>query len=367
MRRLLLWCVMGWSLCSGTAWAQIKIGQTAGFSGAVAATVKEATEGAKMYFEAINAKGGVGGQQLELISLDDKFDPKLSAQNAKLLIDQGVICIFLNRGTPQTQSIMPLLTEHKIPLLAPSTGAMVLHEPVHPWLFNVRTTYQREAERVITHLGVIGVERIALVTVDDSFGEDAAIGALRGLKGLKKEPVAHVRYNRTKPDFGPIMPKVTAADPQSVLFVGSGTAIVDGMKALRAAGSRAQMITLSNNASAGFIKELGDLARGTVISQVFPYERSIATLVVKEAQELAKARQIEVTPIMIEGYVAAKVLVEGLRRAGPNPTRAGLRKALESFNKVDLGGMELTYGPNDHTGLDYVDLAIIGPNGKFVR
>src|SRR5687768_13713064 len=142
--------------------AQIKIGQTAGFSGAVAASVKEATEGAKLYFDAVNARGGVGGQSIELISLDDKFDPKIAMANAKQLIDGGVICIFLNRGTPHTQGIMPLLTEHRTPLIGPSTGAMVLHQPVHPWLFNVRATYQREAERAISHLSLIGVDRIAI-------------------------------------------------------------------------------------------------------------------------------------------------------------------------------------------------------------
>jgi len=366
MKKLAALCVL-WASLHGVAWAQIRVGQTAGFTGAVAATVKEATEGAQIYFDAINAKGGVNGQPIQLVSLDDKFDPKLALENAKALVDQGVICLFLNRGTPQTQAIMPLLTEARIPLLAPSTGAMVLHDPVHPWLFNVRTTYQREAERVIAHLGVIGTSRIGIVQVDDSFGADAVLGALRGLKALNKQPVALEKYDRAKPDFTQIIPKVVATDPQTVLFIGSGTAVVNGMKALRAAGSRAQMITMSNNASAGFIKELGDMAHGTVISQVFPYERSIATLVVKEAAELAKARNVELTPIMIEGFVAAKVLVEGLRRAGPNPTRAGLRKALESFNRVDLGGMELSYSPTDHTGLDYVDLAIIGPNGKFMR
>src|SRR4051812_4155900 len=91
----LLWMTLG---ATAPAWAQIKIGQTAGFSGAVAASVKEATDGAKLYFDAVNGRGGVNGQQIELVSLDDKFDPKLAVTNAKQLIDSGVVCIFLNRG-----------------------------------------------------------------------------------------------------------------------------------------------------------------------------------------------------------------------------------------------------------------------------
>ncbi len=361
------WCVVGASLVSATAWAQIKVGQTAGFTGAVAASVKEATEGAKLYFDAINARGGVGGAQIELVSLDDKFDPKLTVANAKQLIDAGVVCLFLNRGTPHTQAIMPLLAENKVPLIGPSTGAMVLHSPVHPWLFNVRATYQREAERVVSHLSLISIDRIALVQVDDTFGADAAVGVLKGMKTVNKELVAYEKYDRAKPNFEPIMPKIIAKEPQAVLFIGSGTAIVEGMKALRATGSRAQMVTLSNNASAGFVKDLGPLAHGVVVSQVFPYERSIASPVVKEAMEMAKAKNLELTPTMLEGFVSAKVVVEGLRRAGPAPTRDKLRRALETFNRVDIGGLEVSYTAADHTGLDYADLSIVGPDGKFRR
>ncbi|MEP7295938.1 MAG: ABC transporter substrate-binding protein [Burkholderiales bacterium] len=362
-----LWTALLLAGLSGFASAQIRIGQTAGFSGAVASSVKEATDGAKLYFDSVNARGGVNGQKLELISLDDKFDPKLAVENAKKLIDQGVICLFLNRGTPHTQAIMPLLTEAKIPLVGPSTGAMVLHEPVHPWVFNVRAAYQREAERMIAHLNLVSVTRIAVVQVDDTFGADAAVGILKGLKYAKLEPVAFEKYDRTKPDFAPIMPKVIKADPQAVVFIGSGTAIVDGMKALRAAGSRAQMVTLSNNASAGFVKSLGDLAHGTVVGQVLPSERSLGTPIVKEATDLAKAKGLELTPASLEGFAAAKVLVEGLRRAGREPTRVSLKNALETLNKYNLGGLELSYSPTDHTGLDYADLSIIGPDGKFRR
>jgi branched-chain amino acid transport system substrate-binding protein len=278
-----------------------------------------------------------------------------------------VVALFLNRGTPHTQAIMPLLTENKVPLIGPSTGAMVLHSPVHPWLFNVRATYQREAERAIAHLSLIGIDRIAVVQVDDTFGADAAAGVLKGMKAVNKDLVAHEKYDRAKPNFAPIMPKVIAKEPQAVMFIGSGTAIVDGMKALRATGSRAQMVTLSNNASAGFVKDLGPLAHGVVVSQVFPYERSIASPLVKEAMEMAKAKDMELTPIMLEGFTSAKVLVEGLRRAGPAPTRDRLRRALETFSRVDIGGLEVSYTAGDHTGLDYADLSIVGPDGKFRR
>jgi ABC-type branched-subunit amino acid transport system substrate-binding protein len=365
--RLLFTALSATALATPLAHADITIGQTAGYTGTVASSVKEASLGAKMYFDIVNAGGGVNGQKITLVSMDDKFDAKLAAANAKTLIDQGVISLFLVRGTPLTQAIMPLLTENKIPLVAPSTGAMVLHKPVHPWLFNVRATYQREAERAIEHLSLIGVERIAIVQVDDSFGADAVLGAQAGLAKVNKAAVAHEKYDRAKPDFGPIIPKVLEKQPQAVLFIGSGTAVVQGMKAVRDAGSKAQLVTLSNNASAGFVKDLGDIAYGVIVSQVFPYERSIAKPIIKEALEAARKADLELTPTVVEGYVSAKVLVEGLKRAGPKPTRESLRKALEGMSHYDVGGIELGYSPTDHTGLEYVDLSIIDRSGKFRR
>ncbi|NDY91166.1 ABC transporter substrate-binding protein [Ideonella livida] len=368
--RLTRLSLLGLALLAGLpAAAQIRIGQTAGFSGAVAAGVKETTDGAKLYLDAVNRAGGVNGQTVELVSLDDKFQPALAAENARQLIDQGVTALFLTRGTPHTQAILPLLAQAKVPLVGPSTGAMALHQPVHPWVFNVRASYQREAERAIRHLSLLGVERVALVQVDDSFGEDAATGAMRGFEAVGRKPVAHEKFNRDKPDLAPVIAKVVKTDAQAVFFIGSGAMVADGMKQLRAAGSKAQGVTLSNNASAGFIKSLGEHARGMVVAQVFPYERSMASLMIKEARDLLKAQggQGELTPAMVEGFAAAKVLVEGLRRAGKSPTREALRAALETFRAVDIGGLEVSFSPTDHSGLDYADLAIVDEGGRFRR
>lgn len=350
------------------AQAQIVIGQTAGFSGPVAAGVKETTEGAKLYFDAINARGGVNGQRIELLSLDDKFEPKLAEANARELITKNkVLALFLNRGTPHTQAIMPLLAEHRIALVAPSTGAMVLHKPVNPYIFNVRSSYQRESERAIRHLSLIGLTRIAVLQVDDSFGADVATGADAGFAATGKKPVIVEKFDRSKPDFSAIAPRIAQAEPQAVLFIGSGQVVADGLEALRAAGSRAQLVTISNNASGGFIKQLGANAHGTIITQVFPYERSMASAIIQEASGLATAKSLSVSPAMMEGFAAAKVMVEGLKRAGAKPTREKLIAALNSIQKFDLGGMELSYSPTDHSGLDFVDLSIIGSDGRFRR
>jgi len=355
-------------MLSPASQAQLKIGQTVGLSGAVAGTVAEARQGAMLCIDDVNARGGVAGERIDLVSMDDQFKPDLAEANARKLIDSGVLALFLTRGTPHNQRILPLLAEAHVPLIGPSTGAMLLHDPVNPWVFNVRSSYQREAQRVIEHFTQIGLRRIAVIQVDDSFGKDAVVGAQRGLTEAKLQAVALQTYNRDKPDFSAVAPAIHEANPQAVLVIGSGTAAIDAIKSLRALKSTAQIATLSNNASSGFVDGLGDLAYGVIVSQVLPSERSMGVPVVKEAITLARAKKIsELSPAMLEGYLSAKVLVEGLRRAGPRPTRERLRQALEGMGNYDLGGLEIGYSPSDHTGLDYADLSIIGPGGKFRR
>ncbi len=364
-RKLLGWALL--ALVGTTAQAQILIGQTAGFSGPVAAGVKETTDGARLYIDSVNARGGLAGQKIELISLDDKFEPKLAAENArKLIVEQQVAALFLTRGTPHNEAIAPLLEQHGVPLIAPSTGAMTLHQPVRKHVFNVRATYQREAEKAISHLATIGMNRIAVVHVDDSFGLDGLAGAQKGLAAARLTPAVLEKFDRSKPDFSKIAPAIAQSGAQAVLMIASGAAVVDGIKALRAAGSGAQVVTLSNNASGGFIKSLGEHARGVIVTQVFP--QSLSYGLVKEAQDLARAKGLaEVSPAMLEGYAAAKVLVEALRRTGDKPTRARIQTALEGLNKFDIGGLEVNFSPQDHTGLDFADLSIITSDGKFRR
>lgn len=372
MKSFIPWAQLGVAaaaLAWGVGHAQIMIGQTVGVTGSAAATVQEAAQGASLYLDHVNAKGGVGGQKVELLTLDDKFDPKLTLDNARTLIEQkGVLGLFMTRGTPHTQGLLPLLEQHGVPLVAPSTGAIALHKPVHKYVFNVRAPYQHEVEKAITHLNTLGVKRIGVVHVDDSFGIDALAGAISGFKANQLEPLFVEKFDRSKPDYTALAPRVAQKQPQAVVFIGTGAAVVDGIKALRSAGVTGQIVTLSNNASGGFIKALGESARGVVVTQVLPSERSLNYPLVKEAMDLARAKNIsELTPAMLEGFVGAKVLVEGIKRAGAKPDRAKLHSGLESIKKLDLGGLELSYSPGDHSGLDFADLAIIGADGKFKR
>ena len=348
--------------------AQIVIGQSADLSGPVAASVKETIMGSQLVIDQVNAQGGINGEQVEVIRLDDGLDAKRSLENTRILIeDKKVLALLLNRGTPNTLAVIPLLDKYGVALVGPSTGAMALHKPLQKNIFNVRSTYQREAEKAVQHLHTTGIQRIAVVQADDSFGKDAMEGASKGFEKAGLAPAVLALADRSKPDYSAIVPQLVKANAQAVLWIGSGTAVTEGVKALRAAGSAAQIITLSNNAASGFIKELGSASAGVIVTQVLPYERSFGHPLIKEAMALAKAKgQTELSPALLEGFVATKVMVEALRRTGPKPTRARLIATLNSF-QYDLGGnIDVSYSPTDHTGIDYVDLSIVS-EGRFKR
>lgn len=362
---------VGLALCGlcACAAAQIIVGQTTGVTGVSAANVKETLEGQRLWIDAVNAKGGVNGQKVEVVTLDDQGDAKLALANAQRLIEERqALALFMVRGTPQNEAILPLLEQYGLPLVAPSTGAMVLRKPLRTYVFNVRSSYQDEAEKAVQQLASMGISRIAVLQTNDSFGADAMQGVERGFGRIAAKPVLVSGFDKAKPEFDPIVRRIAEGDAQAVLVIGAGASVVQFVKLLRASGSKAGVLTLSNNASSGFVTALGENARGVMVTQVFPSERSLSIPMIKEAMDLVRRRgQGELTPAMIEGFAAAKVLVEGLKRAGPRPTRSSLQHALEGMSNFDLGGLVIKYSASDHSGLRYTDLSVIDSRGSFRR
>jgi branched-chain amino acid transport system substrate-binding protein len=353
----------------GVTNTEIVIGQTSSFSGAISGEVKEQTEGAKLYFDWVNANGGVYGRKIRLESMDDAFDPKRAALNARALVDKGVFALFLSRGTPQTEAIVPVLQETGTPLVAPSSGAIVLHQPVNPLIFNVRTRYQTEAETAIAQLASQGITRIAVVYRNDSFGKDALAGYLSGLKAAKLEPVGAFAYDRAKADTNDAADKIIALAPQAIVTAGDSKPLSNLVRRVRDAGlSGVSIVTLSNMSSQSFLKELGAYKHGVIVMQVFPNPSMQVSRIATEMHRLAAAKPEFVTSHMaLEGFAAAKVLVEGLRRAGRTPTRVSFMAGLETMQEYDLGGLKLSYGPHARSGLNYVEASIVNRKGTFTQ
>lgn len=316
----------------------------------------------------VNRQGGVHGRRIELRTLDDGFDPVTAAKNADVLVNkERVFAMFLNRATPHTEAILPILKADGVPLVAPSTGAAIFHEPPNRLVFNVRAKYQDEVAKAVEHFTTVGVNAIGLAHVDDSFGRDSLAGFQRSMQARNLKPAAEVTFGRVKPDIGATVANILKANPRALIIVGSATTTADLIRGIRAAGNQMQIMTLSNNSSSAFVKSMGKDGVGVIVSQVTPAPHLMTTGLGREFKLAAKETGATVSYAAMEGFVAAKVLVEGLRRAGSNLTREGFIQALESMRKLDLGGLMVDYGPDDRTGSGFVELTMIGRDGRFIR
>lgn len=346
----------------------IRIGQSAGVTGPVAGSVKEQIAGAQVYLRTVNASGGVAGRRIELVTYDDGFDAKRTPDNVRKLLDEDkVFALFMVRGTPQNESIMPLVAEHKVPLVAPLTGAITLHRPVNRYVFNVRAKYQDEVARAINHLATTGMSRIGIFHTTDGFGQDVLEGFTTAMQARGVQPAASVSFARPMGDISQGVAAMNKANPQAVLVIGSGSEAARIIRELRRGGSQAQFVTLSNNAADSFIRELGEDARGLIITQVVPGTNSSQMTLASEYRSQARQQGVEPSNAGMEGFMSAKVLVEGLRRAGPEPTRERLVSALEGLRDYDLGGILISYSPTRHTGSSFVEMSIVSSTGKLIR
>ncbi|HEY8099423.1 MAG TPA: ABC transporter substrate-binding protein [Burkholderiaceae bacterium] len=352
----------------GVTGDSILIGQSVGLTGQIAGPVKEMNEGANAYIAGINKQGGINGRKIRIVTLDDKFDPALTKKNVEALITQKhVFALFQVRGTPHTQAILPLLAEAHVPLIAPSTGASVFHSPVNRYLFNVRAKYRDEVSKGVEQFTTIGFKNIGLLHVDDTFGNDALIGFKNTMETRKLSPAIIMKFDRVKPEFDAAVSSVMKVNPQALIIVGSAASTAKFIHEFRLKGSQTMLMTLSNNSSDAFVTALGKDGRGVIVSQVTPAPHLSTTLLGQEFKQAAQDTHIASSYAAMEGFVSAKVLVEGLRRAGRNLTRESLINGLESIGHHDMGGMMLSYGPDNHSGSDYVELTIIDKYGRFIR
>jgi ABC-type branched-subunit amino acid transport system substrate-binding protein len=348
---------------------KIIIGQAAGFTGSVAGTVKELTAGAQAYFDYINKKGGIHGRKIVLESMDDGFDPKKTPEVVKKLIEEkNVFAMFLARGTPTTEAAYAVLEKAQVPMIGPSTGAMSMYDPPRKYMFPVRASYHSETFKIVPQLVNMGINRIAILYVDDSFGKDGLAGVQAAMKASNLTPVAVVSHPRGATKLDDEVAAIGKADPQAIIMVTVLDAGVAFVKQMKKSGRNPVMLTLSNNSSNAFIKNLGEDGWGVAVSQVSPFPFSRTMLITKEFHDVISGRT-DVAPSYssMEGFIAAKVLVEGLRRAGPKPTREKLIAGLESMNKFDMGGVDVSYGPQLRAGTSFIDITIISKSGKFVR
>jgi ABC-type branched-subunit amino acid transport system substrate-binding protein len=362
---------------AGSAFAQspgvtsksILLGQSAAFSGPAAQLGIQMNLGTKAYFDHVNAQGGVFGRKIELKTRDDRYEATLCVDNTKKFIGEDKVFALVSYvGTPTTAAAMPIFTEAKVPLVGPFTGAEVLRNPVNRYIFNVRASYYDETEKIVEQLVSTGNRRIAVFYQDDAYGQAGLKGVeiAMGKRSMKIAALGKVERNTVLVQDA--VRTINGAQPDGVIMISAYTSIAEFVREMKAAGSSTQFHNVSFVGSKALADTLKDEGYGVAISQVVPFPWSPSVPIVKEYQDiLSKAGNTDFNFSSLEGFIVAKVMAEGLRRAGKDLTREKLVSALESMNSVDIGEFMVSFSPTNHSGSKYVDLTMIGRAGKFIK
>jgi ABC-type branched-subunit amino acid transport system substrate-binding protein len=372
-RRFLLAAAAPVATLGAPVWAQparIVLGQSAPLTGPAAALGLQFRIGAQLQIDRINARGGVNGRTVELQSLDDGYEPDRCKANTEKLIRDGAFALFGYIGTPTSIAALPLATQARLVFFGPFTGAEALRVPFNRYAFHVRASYFDETAEIVKQITAMGAQRIAVFHQNDSYGQAGLDGVVRALKPRNLEPVALGKVERNSVDVEAAVKAIVAAQPDAIVQISAYKSCAAFIRAARKAGFGGTFYNVSFVGTAALAQELGIDARGVAVSQVMPFPFTPTTIVAGEYLAAGKAAlgdRFEPNYSSIEGYVAAKALTEGLRRAGTSLNSEALIAGLESMRDVNLGGFYVDFSPSKHTGSKYVDLTILTADGHVRR
>lgn len=351
---------------NGVTGDTILIGRSAGMTGSLAVRMKPATEAIEAYFAAVNASGGVNGRKLKLVNLDDGNDAKRAAENTRKLVDEDkVFVMFANSGTAQTAAALKVLAERRVPLIGTTSGADSM-QAFDPLVFHYKASYGREIAKMAEYMKSVGIAKVALVYSPDPTGLE---GRQLGEAILKKHGITPQAVVAIKPEeVSPFLQSLAKSPPQAILLTALAAPGAGFFKELAQLPDRPVVFSWSVAGVEAIRQEVGEKVRGLVVSQVFPSPQSQSSRLALDYQRLmAQAKLANGGYPGLEGYVSARLLVEGLKRAGRDLTRERLVAALRSMHDVDIGDDYVSFGPNDHVGRDFVELTIVGPDGRILR
>ena len=354
----------------GVTATTVTVGQSAAFSGPAAELGTQMKKGILAYFDQVNRSGGVNGRKLVLKSLDDGYEGDRAAANTKKLInDEDVFALLGYVGTPTSEAAKPIFTDARVPFVGAFTGAELLRAPFNRYIFNVRASYYAETDAIVNLLARMELKRIAVFYQNDSYGKAGLTGVERAMAKRDMKIAAFGTVERNSVDVATAVKEISSKDPQAVIMISAYKSCGAFIKEMKKAGSNPQFMNVSFVGSKALAAELGDAGRGVGISQVVPFPWNVGTPVVKDYQKhLAPSGGADDYNFgSLEGYIAAKIFVEGLRRAGNSPTRESFVTALETLRDYDVGGFNVTYTPTDHNGSKFVELTVITRDGKFLR
>jgi ABC-type branched-subunit amino acid transport system substrate-binding protein len=377
---ILAWCrwtaaCLGASIAIGAACAEdIVIGQVAPLSGVLADTGKDMVLGARVYFDYINDQGGVHGKRIRHVVKDDGYKVAETVRLAKEVIDKdGAVALVGFAGTGNVGELLKqkVLENANIALVAPYTGGEVLREPFNPYIFHIRAGYADEAEGIVEQLQMLHMTRIGVMYQDDPFGKAGLAGVEAALKKRGLELAVTGAYEKNTDNVAAAVKAIAKANPQAVVMISVNKSTAAFSKKIRAVSTVAQLVNISVINPKEIVRLIGsEHARGIGIAQVMPYPYSATTVIVKEYQRAMKKYAppgSELSYTSFEEFVGAKVLVEGLQRAGPNPTREKVIRALETLRAWDAGGFTVNFSPTNRIGSRFVEITVIGKDGRLLR
>lgn len=347
----------------------ILFGQAAALEGPSSALGQGMRQGILAAFAEINAKGGVHGRRLRLVSRDDGYDPDRSvAQTKRLIEDDKVFALIGAVGTPTAIATVPISSASNVPFIGPFTGAEFLRAPKLHNVVNIRASYSAEAEAWIKHLTEdLHLKSIAIFYQDDAFGRDGLAGVKRALERRGMELAAEGTFERNTRAVGSALRRVKRAEPDAVVMVGTYGPCAEFIKLARKSGFHPTFVNISFVGANALAKELGPEGEGVIVSQVVPSPWDRSVRVVADYQAAAKALDPDMKPefVSLEGYLSGRLVAAALEQTGPNPTRSDMLRVINDVGTFDISGTIMNFGPKMHNAPGKVFLTVIQRGGTF--
>lgn len=358
-----LWIAGLLAVLSCAAFAQgksIVVGQSIVLAGPGALRAQPYYQGAKLYFDRVNAAGGVNGRKIELVTLDDHGSPPLTVENTKKLLAQQPLLLFGYYGSAQVAAAYPLMKD--IVLFAPMTAADEFRDASHPNVYTLRPGYADEAAAITRHALTLGTKRLAILHSTDAESKSALESAQKTV--VKLGAVLSGTYPVPTGAVAEAVDNALAGKAESLLVIGDANSAANVIRDVRAKGFHGPIYGFSNTGESLLAEEVGAQGAGVVVARVVPKVENANAPVARElAADAAAAKTDKPNVFMLEGYIAARVLAETLKRISGEPTRAKLKAALDGLRNVDVGGFRVDFGKS-RVGSKLIDLALIDSQGR---
>lgn len=368
-----LWVCAAWSNAAlaepGVSADSITLGQSTTLSGPLGDLGQDVLKGSKVYFDALNARGGVNGRSIKLVTKDDAYDAKKTLENVEAIIaGDATLALFGTFGTPNNEALLPIARKAGLPVLMPYSGAPSIRAKAFDGVFNLRASYADEVERLVDHLYTVGIRKIAVAYQNNAFGKEVLAATIETMERRKLKPLLAISVENSASDAPIAADKLLESQPEAVLLALAGKPAVEVIKNVNQRRRGLSMYALSVLATPSNLRALGKDGTGVAITQVVPYPQNASLGIVREYQQAMTAAGFnEFSHLSLEGYINAKVVTEGLRRAGRSPTRASLVAALDGMSNYNLGGMVVSFGQGASSGSHFVELTMVNAQGKLIK